>query len=185
MKGRRAVGRWLSLSAVLTALASPTAAQPEPTLRAAVQSAYLYRFVHFVTWPAGPPADEFVFCVVGEDPLGIALDRTLSGQLVDGAPARARRLSRAEPGGECKVMFVAGSRRQSAAEALAGVRGEPILTVVDAQRARGARAIVNLIEIDGRIRFTVDLGLAEEAGLTISSKLLDLAVDVRQPAERP
>lgn len=146
-------------------------------------SAYLYRMAAFVEWPrpAGIVAKSRIdFCHVGEDALGEAFERTLSGAYVGEARAIARRLDRAAAASGCDVVFLSRPKGQSVATALEILRGEPVLTVMAADDAGDMRAIINFVEVEGRIRFSVNLALAEQNRLTISSKLLDLAVKVRK-----
>jgi hypothetical protein len=62
------------------------------------------------------------------------------------------------------------------------VARRPVLVVSEA--APGAPAgIIRFVPIEGRVRFAVDAAAAQSAGLTISSKLLALAV--ARPDNRP
>jgi hypothetical protein len=54
-----------------------------------------------------------------------------------------------------------------------------VLTVTDSARDEPARGIINFLIQNNRVRFEIDNGAAAESGLTISSKLLSLAVSVK------
>jgi hypothetical protein len=86
------------------------------------------------------------------------------------------RLERVERGAPCQILFAAPSRRQPPAEALDKVRGEPVLTVTDEAGDPSARGMIDFVLRDGRVRFRIDPRTAERSGLSISSKLLSLAV---------
>ena len=68
------------------------------------------------------------------------------------------------------------SRRQSPAEALREIRGQPVLTVTDEAGDPNARGMIDFVLREGRVRFRIDPRMAERSGLLISSKLLSLAV---------
>jgi hypothetical protein len=85
------------------------------------------------------------------------------------------RLDRVERGAPCQILFVAPSSRQAVADALDKVRGQPVLTVTD-DDASAARGMIDFVLKDSRVRFRIDLRAAERGGLSISSKLLGLAV---------
>jgi hypothetical protein len=76
-------------------------------------------------------------------------------------------------------MFVSGSDAQSVPDGLAAVRGMPILTITDAARDADAKGIIHFVIRDNRVRFEIDDRTAAESGLSISSKVLSLAVAVR------
>jgi YfiR/HmsC-like len=172
---------WPSLlwALALTAgLARPAAADDAP-LELAIKATDLYKFAAFVDWPQGAfagPTDPAVLCVAGDDPFGPVLDQAVRGQKIGARPILVMRLDRVERGVACQVLFVAPSRRQAQAEALEKVRGQPVLTVTDAAADAAARGMIDFVLKDARVRFRIDARAAERGGLTISSKLLSLAV---------
>ncbi|MGH7022607.1 MAG: YfiR family protein [Caulobacteraceae bacterium] len=169
------------LAAALAACAC--AARADGSLETAIKASYLYKLPPFVTWPAavaGAPSDPFVICVVGEDPFGSVLDRAIAGQRVGPRPIIARRLPRASRSTGCQIMFIGGSAQQSVGDALSAMRGAPVLTVTDGP---GPAGVINFVVDGGRVRFRIDDALAATDGLTISSKLLSLAVSVKPRAK--
>jgi len=130
-----------------------------------------------VVWPASgrPPPGEFTICVAGRDPFGAVLDRAVSGQIIDGRPMAVMKLSAVQANAPCQIAFLGGSRGQAVKEALRVLHGAPVLTVTD---GGGARGIIDFAILDGRVRFRVDDQAAADNGLTISSKLLSLALEV-------
>jgi hypothetical protein len=161
---------------VLFGLASPAAAQE--SLATDVKAAYLYKFAPFVVWPGPPRAADtpFAVCVVGADPFGSVLDRTVAGQKVGERPIVVRRLPVAAHDLPCQIAFLGGGHGQSVKDELAALHGAPVLTVTDGGAPPG---VVDFTIAQGRVRFRVDDEAAAEDGLSISSKLLSLAISVR------
>ena len=156
----------------------------EPTLVSAVKATYLYKFAPFVEWPASAfasPSSPFYLCILGDDPFGLALDQEVVGQRVGEHPALVRRLARVEAGAGCHILYVGGSRTQSVADAIRGVKGEPVLTVADRGPASSG-AIIQFVVKDNRIRFDIDTQAAAANHVAISSKLLSLAISARSGA---
>lgn len=146
-----------------------------------VKAAYLYKLVSFVDWPSGslpPPGAPITLCVAGDDPFGSVLDEAVRNQQVNGRPLAVRRLATVSQSSGCQVLYIAGSRRQSVASALQAARGSPSLTVTDGAKTPGS--IIQFVVHDGRVRFTIDVSAAAQNGLTISSKLLSLALSVKE-----
>jgi uncharacterized protein DUF4154 len=75
--------------------------------------------------------------------------------------------------------MVEGSRTQPAGQMLAALAHKPVLTVTDASNG-GSRGIIHFTVVGGRVRFFIDQASAAERGMTISSRLLALALGVRQ-----
>jgi hypothetical protein len=59
------------------------------------------------------------------------------------------------------------------------VEGTSVLTVTDAARTPNARGIIHFVVQNDRVRFHIDERAAARNGLSISSKLLSLALSVR------
>lgn len=143
----------------------------------AVKAAFLVKFGAYVDWP-GATAGPIALCIVGRDPLGLAMDRAATGQQVNGRSIVIRRLTRIEHDSDCTIAFVAGSPAQDVPAALATIAGLPILSVTDS-RFGPARGIVHFQVAQNRVRFHIDDRQAANSGLTISSKLLAIALTVR------
>ena len=62
---------------------------------------------------------------------------------------------------------------------LARVRGKPVLSITDAADERKPRGTINFVVVENRVRFEIDLDMAAEHRLTLSSKLASLAVRTR------
>lgn len=155
----------------------------DANLEVAVKATYLCKLAEFVTWPS--PADaspSFDLCVVGLDPFGPILDRAAQSQTVHQKPIVVRRYEALSSNPGCHLIFAAGSKSQPVAATLAAVNGTPVLTVTDGQTSPVATGIVNLMIVDGRVRFEIDQAAAVANHLVISSKLLSIAVQVRGQA---
>ena len=149
---------------------------PTAQLEVAVKATYLYKLAPFIDWPAGNAAQPFTICVVGSDPFGAILDQAVAGQAFGARPYLIARVDTIGAGSTCNVAYIGGSASQSVANALQAVHGRPVLTVTDANDPSG---IVDFAVQDGRVRFRIDQRAATENGLTISSKLLNLALSVK------
>jgi hypothetical protein len=173
LSGRRASILLASLAAPWLAGGAAHAAVSDT----AVKAAFIPKFARYVTWPASASGGgPLAICVIGEDPFGNALDEAAASQSVDGRPLVVKRLSSAGGASVCAIAFVGGSH---AGETLAALGRQPILTVTDS-RSSAQRGIIHFAIVDGRVRFYIDNAKAQARGLTISSRLLALAIGVNQ-----
>jgi hypothetical protein len=165
---------------LIAAVAFPAAAG-SPTLETSIKATFLYKFAPFVTWPDSDPAKPFTICVVGADPFGAVLDQAVSGQTYAQRPLQIARIETVSRQSGCDVAYLGGSRAQPVEAALEALRGAPVLTVTDEGRPDGIIAF----RLDGgHVRFRIDEDAAADSGLTISSKLLSLALAVRTRGSR-
>lgn len=175
--------RLLSLAAgaaLLCAGASPcAAADPPPTFREYdVKAVFLYNFAQFVEWPpqafpdAGTP---LIIGVLGADPFGGVLERTVINETVRDRPLVVRRFKRAEDVTACHLLFVSSSEKPRFQEILRTLSGRGILTVGDADPFTRMGGIVNFRTERKHVLLEINLAAAEREGFKISAKLLAVA----------
>lgn len=157
------------------------AAQDTSSLEKAVKATYLYKIGAFVGWPdsAFASSSDVHLCIAGDDPFGALLDAAIKGQQVDGRAVVLRRLPTAQSDSQCHIMFISGSAAQSVADGINAMTGTPTLTITDSARDGSAKGIVHFVIHDNRVRFEIDEQVAAANRLTISSKILSLAVSVK------
>ena len=161
--------------AALALCAAPASSQISEQ---AVKAAFLPKIARYVSWPAAatPPAGApFHLCVAGGDPFGRLLDEATAGQLIEQRPIAVRRVAGGERLGNCQILFARGG---SAAQLLAAVRGQAVLTVTDS-RDTPVRGMIHFALKGGRVSFHIDEAQAAAASLTISSRLLAIALSVK------
>ncbi len=177
---RNAASLRLIGAAVLVAawLAYPATAAPAGSIEYEIKATYLYKFVPFVDWPQSAAA-AFNLCIVGDDPVAAAIDQAAKGQTIAGKPLVVKHLPAAVPDAGCQVMYLAGTDAQTVAQALAAMKGAPVLTVTDEASHPADRGIVSFVIDANHVRFDIDDAAAAQDGLVISSKLLGLAHSVK------
>ena len=158
-------------------LLAPGPVRAQSASEVAVKSAFLLKFGAYIDWPAG--AGPIILCAVGRDVLGAALERATAGQQIGGRPVQLRRLDTIARGSGCDIAYLTGSARQSVPAALAAVGSAPVLTVTDG-RWSNVRGMIHFHIASNRVRFHIDDQQAAASGLSVSSKLLSLALSVRQ-----
>lgn len=158
-------------------------AQADVSLEYAVKATYLYKLAPFVNWPPTTftAANEpFHICVAGDDPFGHYLEKAVAGHSLGTHPFEVRRLDTLTPDAACQIVFISHLPSQSVRQALDAVSGRPVLTVLDSTTDDHG-GIVQFVIQRGRVRFVIDTAQAARNHITISSKLLNLAVSVREP----
>jgi hypothetical protein len=143
-----------------------------------VKAAFLYNFANFVQWPEGalgPAGSPLKVCVVGTDPFGGALDDAFRDQVVQGRPVQIARGHSLAAVGRCHILFLSQSEQGRWPQLLKELGAAPTLTVADGAPLVRLGGMVSFVIEAKRVRFEINRGAAEHAGLRISSKLLALA----------
>lgn len=161
-------------------LVCPAAAQtpgPSPTLEDEIKAAYLHNFTTFVEWPPlafASTSAPLVMCLAADATFARALERIIAGETIGRRPLRLVVLE-TDNVARCHVLFVGRGGRDRTSRLIAAADKVPVLTVSDAPRFLQQGGMILFVLDNGRVRFDVNLGAAERAGLKVSSKLLRVA----------
>ena len=148
----------------------------------AVKAAYLFHFAQFVRWPATALAagQPFAICVVGEDPFGRTLDATVAREVIDGHRITVKRVERVTRATGCHIVYVGDMEQERVDGVIRALASTATLTVSDLPHFIARGGVLQFVSIDNRVRFEINLGAAEAAGLVTSSELARVAVAVHR-----
>jgi hypothetical protein len=150
-----------------------------------VKATYLYNFARFVEWPATAAAksNAFAICVLGQDPFGPALDAVVVGETIDGKAVSAKRVSKPQDAVGCRVLYISLSEEIRLKQVLAALDRRGVLTVSDIPQFSQRGGMIQFVQESNKIRFEVNLATAKDAGLSLSSELLKVAITVRRNSQ--
>lgn len=183
--------RWRQLAVLLTlgvGSALAPASRAQETGEASLKAVFLYNLASFVEWPAEAFAtaeSPFVIAVLGRDPFGGVLDEIVANEYVGKHPFEVRRLGREDDLAGAHVLFISGSESRRVEEVLREVGGHPVLTVADFPGFAEAGGMINLAVRDDQLQIFINPRAVRACNLTVSSKLLELARIVEEPAASP
>lgn len=169
--------------AVLLVLADPDPVGGQEIKRATsrqVKAAFIRNFAHYVAWPEGTFADDdapWKVCVLGRDPFGATLDRTLEGRTEQGRAFAVYRADSPERLPNCQIVFLADDDAVLRRAALAQWRDRPVLTVSDAPDFLSEGGIIRF-DVATHVRFGINLGQARAVSLKIPTKMLEVSREV-------
>lgn len=174
--------RWMSFLlgalGLICPIDVPAQSPADPAREYDVKAVFLFNFTRFVEWPESAFAttnSPFVIGVLGPDPFGAILDRTVRDEQVRGRPLEVRRFAKPNDVSGCHLLFIAGKDSDRLEEMIRRTRGHPILTVGEDASFSRAGGMIAFRTIGGHVRFRINVEAAKTAGITISAKLLSLA----------
>jgi hypothetical protein len=147
-----------------------------------VKAAYLYNFGKFVEWPAKARTadDSFTICVLGQDPFGTTFDTTIAGENINGKKVVIKRVAKPQDALSCRILFISSSEESRLKEIVATLDKTSVLTVSDIPQFTRRGGMIQFVVEANKVRFEVNLAIAERAGLILSSQLLKVAISVRR-----
>ena len=161
-------------------------AQNRPLTEYQLKAAFIYNFAKFVEWPpeAFPSASSpLIIGIVGDNPFQDNLEQVVENKSINGHKFQVKRFKSLADVRSCHILFVSATERKRLAEILRAVRGAPVLTTSDLDYFLSAGGMIQFLMEGNKVRFAINDSTAKEAGLRISSKLLNLARSA--PGESP
>jgi len=145
-----------------------------------VKAAFLFNFAKFTNWPtqhSPQQTGELIVGIMGRDPFGPAL-QPFRDYRIHGRPVRIRDISTLAEARGCHILFIAASESPRLRQILQQLPQSGLLTVSDIPGFAARGGMIELLKIDQRIRFIINLDASRKAGLTLSAHLLKLARNV-------
>ena len=147
-----------------------------------VQAACLVNFPSFIDWPVAmtnaATNETFTIGILGKDPFGASFDQAITNVVVKGRSVRLQRGNDLAELEGCPLIFIGFSEPKRLGEVLRKLEGTPVLTVAAESGFARRGTMINFIKIeeDGviKVRFEFNVLAAEQVGIKISPKLLQL-----------
>ncbi len=116
--------------------------------------------------------------LLGDNEFGNDMDEIIAGKEINGHPVQFKQLASPADAATCQILFISKSEKSRLSKILDGLHNTSVLTVSDLDNFVDNGGMIYLFLDDQRhVRFQIDNDAAKKAGLTISSKLLELAVN--------
>jgi hypothetical protein len=182
-RGARSLARLLAAGLfVLLALfrGSARAGEVVTTDPNKVKAAFLRHFAHYVTWPTNTFATTnapWKIGVLGDDPFGDILEKTVQGRAEQGRAFEIVRAGKLGNLADCQIVFIALPDAAKRRAALAALKDRPVLTVADAPEFMQEGGMIRF-QTGSHVEMSINLDQARSAGLKIHSPLLEVTREV-------
>jgi hypothetical protein len=143
-----------------------------------IKAVFIYNFTQFIEWPAEAfeSAEEpFVIGVLGDNAVGKYLEEAVVDERYKSRPIVIKYFPTPRDVGKCQVLYI-GSLANPAK--IAG--DSPVLTIGERQDFMQQKGLLRFYKEGNKVRIEINDQAARDAGLTISSKLLQLATIYRR-----
>lgn len=145
----------------------------------ALAVAFLYNFMKLSEWPTGAIPQELTLCITQEGDFAKELD-SLAGKEAQNHTLKIKRLVQGDNAQECQLLFLPSEEKPlRMQEWLNTLQDVPVLTVSDQDGFLDQGGMIALVNDGGRLQFEVNLERVEHTGIKLSSKMLQIARDVR------
>jgi len=156
-------------------------ASPQAVSDYQVKAAYMYNFAKFIEWPAQafPTLTAPIrFCALNNSAFEVELKRVVTGKVIVGHAAEVLQVHDREQARNCNLLFIDSSQERHARQIFDELRGTSVLTVGEAESFIEDGGMIDFVLRNDRVQFRINHKAAKEAGLYISSRLLEVAREV-------
>lgn len=147
----------------------------------AVKAAFTFNFVRFTQWPDiafKTETEPIELCFTGNSRVALQFN-ALNGKTHGKQTISVRALSSLDQCQECNVVFISQDTDPSVSkEILLKTKGRPVLTIGETRGFASLGGVINFFSKQDRLQFEINPTAAKNQGLTLSSRLLSLAVIV-------
>ena len=142
-----------------------------------VKAAFLYNFAKFIEWPRRDARrTSFVLGIAANDRIVEVVEGVVRGKTVHGRPLELRTLRPGEDPRACDMLFVTVDEDRHDADIVRQARDGAVLTIGEGNLFLRDGGMIRFVAEGNRVRFQINAASAREAGFTISSQLLSLAL---------
>lgn len=139
-----------------------------------LKAGFIANFLQFVRWP-GNPARPTVVCGVGAERNGDALDHLQESIARDSLP-RVKRIRSLHEISGCQAVFLEAGQVGLLPPLVEANAGRPVLIITDFEGGAPLGATLSFVATGGgRLGFDINHAAAQAAGLSINTRLLQLA----------
>lgn len=153
----------------------------------AIKATFLFNFTRFITWPEEALKEDtpFIIGIVGKDPFSNLLTSVVENEKVQGRPIVIRYYTTAAKVEPCHLLFVNLTDRNEVRDLVEKAKSWHALTVGEQLIFERQGGMIRFVTQQNKTKLRINLSAAKDAGLTISSKLLNLAEIVEPKSTRP
>jgi len=152
-----------------------------------LKAALILNFARFTSWPEDTFTDATAplhLCVLGDNVLQKTFD-SLSKKRIAKHPVVVTVANPLKEPASCHAIFVTGQDREQLPRMFAAIAGKPVLTIGEMSGFNDTGGMIKLFNVDGRLKFQVNINNTQDAGIKLSSRLLKLAHSIERREAGP
>ncbi len=152
-----------------------------------LKAAFLYNFAKFIQWHDSAfknPEDPVLLCLLNGEAFGNAIETIRDKEVSNKRKLSVRLCKSVKEVSGCHILFIASSESENLPSILSLTQTAPMLTVSDTEGFAQRGVMLNLVNIDNKIRFESNMNALNSMPFKLSSQLLKLAIIVNPASSK-
>jgi len=167
---------WALTLFLLTMVTVPCATQANDALT--LKASLAYNLAKFVQWPAqAEPRKYWQLCYFSET-YDLSF-KPLKNKKLLGKTLQVKRIRNVSDVMNCDMAYIGADKRRLLKRFFVALKKKPVLTISDSRGFVDQGGMIEVISMDGRLRFKVNHTEMKNSKILMSSKALKLAIEVK------
>ncbi|MBQ0725020.1 MAG: YfiR family protein [Cycloclasticus sp.] len=155
----------------------PWLAFAEPNKGIRLKVALSYNLAKFTHWPDSLVNEAFTFCYFDSSYTDVFSQ--LKGKAIAKKKIKTRKLDYSEEVSTCQVLYLSKTDQPALVSTLLAAQNLPTLTLSDSPGFLSLGGMIEFVVVKNKMRFKVNNTRIKQVDLNLSSKVLKLALEVR------
>jgi hypothetical protein len=143
-----------------------------------IYSALILNFARGIQWPILRPTENFVVGVLGYEPLAEELNTQVDKIKVSNKKIIVREYSSTEEVKDCQILFIPAYKGRLLQPILEKIGAQPILLITNKTDSALKGSGVNLVLVNGKLRYEINCRSIERRGMKISANVKGMGIVV-------
>ncbi len=142
-----------------------------------MKAAFIYNFTKFIAWPVHASAHDpgqLTLCIPPQALVREAF-ASIEGKNVQEKRLVLKPLTSADDAHACHILFIHVVRAEEIVQVISPIQNMPIVIIGEQENIRPYGGMIHFLVIEDEIWFMINAEAVKQAGLTMSSTLLQLA----------
>ncbi len=143
-----------------------------------VYSALILNFARGIQWPSASPDKDFVVGILGYEPLADELNALSEKIKVGNRKISVKEFFAADEVSNCQILFIPAFKARLLQPILEKLGLQPILIITNKPDSALKGSGVNLIFVEGKLRYEINCKSIEKRGMKISANVKGMGIVV-------
>lgn len=146
----------------------------------AIKGMFVYNFTKYIDWSNSTQGANFSIAVYGKSAIYQSLQQIASNKKINNKSIVVRQVTHAHEAMDCQIIFIPRTNNPVLHETIEVLGSKGILIITEDKDMALKGSCINIITIDGKIKFELNETAVRRDGLKVASQLESLAIRINQ-----
>lgn len=144
-----------------------------------IKGMFIYNFTKYIDWSAFKNSDSFVIAVYGESDITQNLNQIAVNKKVNNKNIKIKTITGLNESDDVQIIYIPKSNNAALKETIAKLGSKNILIVTEDKDMALKGSCINIITVDGKVKFELNESAVKRDGLKLASQLISLAIIIK------